>query len=334
MPELPEIVTYLETLRPRIVGAPLEKVRVRSPSLLKTWDPPVSALEGLTVTGLSRIGKRIVLELEADEAPEADRGPGADDGAEDHAGPDAPSSESADIASASLFVVIHLMITGRLRWKERGAKVARKYGHAAFDFPDGTVLLTEAGTKKRASLHVVRGREALAPFHRGGLDVLAASLDDFAAAITRENRTLKRALTDPRILDGIGNAHSDEILWRARLSPTQRTRNLSREEVARLQDAAVGELEEWTRRRLADAGGQVPEKVSAFHQAMAVHGKYATPCPRCNDPIQRIRYADNETNYCATCQTGGKLLADRALSRLLGEDWPRTLEELEELMDR
>jgi formamidopyrimidine-DNA glycosylase len=315
MPELPEIVTYLETLRPRIVGQPLEKARVRSPSLLRTWDPPVSALEGRTVIALSRIGKRIVWELEGDDGGET------------------PSSESG-VASAPLFAVFHLMVTGRLRWKERGAKVARKYGHAAFDFPDGSVLLTEAGTKKRASLHVVRGRDGLEPFHRGGLDVLAASPADFRDALTRENRTLKRALTDPRILDGIGNAHSDEILWRARLSPTQRTGNLDPEEVERLREAVVSELEEWTRRRLEDAGGEVPEKVSAFHAAMAVHGKHGEPCPRCGDPVQRIRYASNETNYCATCQTGGKLLADRALSRLLGEDWPRTLEELEELMDR
>ena len=322
MPELPEVVTYLETLAPRIVGRPLERVRVRSPSLLKTWDPPVSALEGHAVTRLSRIGKRIVWEFEGD-----------DDGSGDEPGPDA-AGLAAPSSPDPLFAVFHLMVAGRFRWKERGVKVARKYGHAAFDFPDGAVLLTEAGTKKRAQLHVVRGRAALAPFDRGGLDVLTASPDDFAAAITRENRTLKRALTDPRILDGIGGAHSDEILWRARLSPTQRTRNLSDEEVARLREAAVTELEEWTRRRLEDAAGEVPEKVTAFHPDMAVHGKYGEPCPRCGDPIQRIKYASRETNYCATCQTDGKVLADRGLSRLLGEDWPRTLEELEALMDR
>jgi formamidopyrimidine-DNA glycosylase len=308
MPELPEVVTYLETLAPRIVGEPLETLRVRSPSFLKTWDPPVSSLEGRTVTGLSRIGKRIVWELEGGNGSDGEAG--------------------------SLFAVFHLMISGRLRWKERGAKVARKYGHAAFDFPDGTVLVTEAGTKKRAQLHVVRGRESLEQFDRGGLDVLTASPDAFRDAVTRENRTLKRALTDPRILDGIGNAHSDEILWRARLSPTQRTRNLRGEEIERLRETAVGELEEWIRRRLKDAGGRVPEKVSAFHPDMAVHGKFGEPCRRCGDPVQRIRYASNETNYCATCQTGGKLLADRALSRLLGDDWPRTIEELEDRLDR
>ncbi len=304
MPELPEVVTYLETLRPRIVGQPLEKVRVRSPSLLKTYDPPVSALEGRTVTGLSRIGKRIVWEFDSHPHPQD-----------------------------SVFAVFHLMVAGRFKWRERGVNVTRKYGHAAFDFPDGAVLLTEAGTKKRAQLHVVRGRDALAQFDRGGLDPLTASPEEFAAAFTRENHTLKRALTDPRILDGIGGAHSDEILWRARLSPTQRTGNLDAGEIEALREAAVSELEEWTRRRLEDAAGEVPEKVTAFHPDMAVHGKYDQPCPRCGDPIQRIQYASRETNYCATCQTGGKVLADRGLSRLLGEDWPRTLEELEALYD-
>jgi len=304
MPELPEVVTYLETLKPRIVGQTLEQARVRSPSLLKTYDPPVSALEGRTVTGLARIGKRIVWEFEGDDG------------------------------TADLFAVFHLMVAGRFRWKERGVKVTRKYGHAAFDFPDGAVLLTEAGTQKRASLHVVAGRDALAELDPGGLDVLSASPAEFAEALTRENRTLKRALTDPRILDGIGGAHSDEILWRARLSPTQRTHNLGDGEMEAIREAAVSELEEWTRRRLEDAGGQVPDKVTAFHPDMAVHGKYGEPCPRCGDPIQRIQYASRETNYCATCQTDGKVLADRGLSRLLGEDWPRTLEELEELKRR
>lgn len=321
MPELPEVVTYIETLAPRIVGRPLESVRVRSPSLLRTYDPPAAALEGRTVTGVSRIGKRIVWEFERDEA-----GAGGETGAHDPAG-EAPASREP------LYAVFHLMVTGRFRWKERGVAVTRKYGHAAFDFPGGAVLLTEAGTKKRASLHVVRGRASLAQFDRGGLDVLTASPDDFAAALARDNHTLKRALSDPRILDGIGGAHSDEILWRARLSPTQRTANLDAGEIERLREAAVGELEEWTRRRLDDAGGEVPDKVSAFHPDMAVHGKYGEPCPRCGDPVQRIKYASNETNYCATCQTGGKVLADRGLSRLLGEDWPRTLEELEELYD-
>lgn len=324
MPELPEVLTYLETLEPRLVGERLEAIRIRSPSLLRTYEPPASALEGRRVTGLRRIGKRIVWEFEAD------------DEARLHAaspGPDAASPGPDAAAETGLFAVFHLMITGRFRWKAPGAAVPRKVGHAAFDFSGGTVLLTEAGTKKRVSLHVVRGKAGLRPFERGGLDVLEASAEAFARAITRENRTLKRALTDPRILDGIGNAHSDEILHRARLSPTQRTGNLGPEETASLYRAARSELEEWIRRRREEAAGDVPAKVSAFHPAMAVHGKYGEPCPRCGDPIQRIRYAANETNYCATCQTGGKLLADRALSRLLGDDWPRTLEELEERLD-
>jgi formamidopyrimidine-DNA glycosylase len=304
MPELPEVLTYLETLGGRIAGQPLERVRVRSPSLLRTWDPPVSALEGRTVRGLQRIGKRIVWELPGDEG------------------------------ESSLFAVFHLMITGRFRWKEPGATVPRKVGHAAFDFPDGTVLLTEVGTQKRASLYVVRGDDALEPFRRGGIDPLTTSHEAFREALTRENRTLKRALTDPRILDGIGNAHSDEILHRARLSPTQRTRNLATDEMRRLHDATREELTEWIERRRVDAGGDVPARVSAFHPDMAVHGKYGEPCPTCGSPIQRIRYAANETNYCPTCQTEGRVLADRALSKLLGEDWPRTLEELEERLGK
>lgn len=295
MPELPEVLLYLETLAPRIVGQPIERVRIRSPSLLRTYDPPVSELRGRRVEALRRLGKRVVWELE-DE----------------------------------LFAVFHLMITGRFKWREPGAAVPKKNAHGAFDFPTGTVLLTEMGTKKRASLHVVRGETALAALDPGGLDVRSSSLPEFEAALTRENRTLKRALTDPRILDGIGNAHSDEILHRARLSPTQRTHNLTAAERAELYRAIRSELEEWTDRLLREAGGKVPEKVTAFHPAMSVHGRYREPCPRCGDPIQRIRYASNETNYCATCQTGGKVLADRALSRLLGDDWPRTLEELED----
>ena len=295
MPELPEVLTYLETLDPRIVGEPLLKLRIRSPSLLRTYDPPASALQGHTVRGLRRIGKRIVWAFDHD-----------------------------------LFAVFHLMLTGRFRWKEAGAAVPRKIGHAAFDFPAGTLLLVEVGTQKRASLHVVAGEAALAAFERGGLDPLSSSPGEFAAALTRENRTLKRALTDPRILDGIGNAHSDEILHRARLSPTQRTRNLADDEIARLHHATREELEEWIARRRDDAGGRVPDRLSSTHPAMAVHGRFREPCPRCGAPIQRIRYAANETNYCPACQTGGKLLADRAISRLLGDDWPRTLEELEE----
>jgi formamidopyrimidine-DNA glycosylase len=299
MPELPEVNTYLETLAPRIVGEPVEGVRLRSPSLLRTYDPPVSALEGRRVLGLRRIGKRIVWELEGE-----------------------------------LFAVFHLMITGRFKWRDRGVAVPRRRAHGAFDFPSGTLLLTEAGTQKRASLHVVKGAESLAQFDRGGLDVLGSSREAFGEALLRENRTLKRALTDPRILDGIGNAHSDEILWRAGLSPTQRTGNLGAEEVTALYEATRSELNEWIERLREEAAGEVPEKVTAFHPAMAVHGRYGEPCPRCGDPVQRIQYAANETNYCATCQTGGKVLADRGLSRLLGDDWPRTLEELEELRER
>jgi formamidopyrimidine-DNA glycosylase len=299
MPELPEVNTYLETLAPRIVGEPVEGVRLRSPSLLRTYDPPVSALEGRRVLGLRRIGKRIVWELEGE-----------------------------------LFAVFHLMITGRFKWRDRGVAVPRRRAHGAFDFPSGTLLLTEAGTQKRASLHVVKGAGSLAQFDRGGLDVLGSSREAFGEALLRENRTLKRALTDPRILDGIGNAHSDEILWRAGLSPTQRTGNLGAEEVTALYEATRSELNEWIERLREEAAGEVPEKVTAFHPAMAVHGRYGEPCPRCGDPVQRIQYAANETNYCATCQTGGKVLADRGLSRLLGDDWPRTLEELEELRER
>ena len=295
MPELPEVLTYLETLAPRILDQPLEAARIRSPSLLRTYDPPVSALEGRRVRALRRMGKRVVWEM--DDA---------------------------------LFAVFHLMVTGRFKWRARGAAVPRKNAHAGFDFPTGTLLLTEAGTQKRASLHVVCGEAGLEPFERGGLDVLSASFEAFAQAVLRENRTLKRALTDPRILDGIGNAHSDEILHRARLSPTQRTGNLSAAELEALFRSTREELEEWIDRRREDAGGEVPEKVSAFHPAMAVHGRYREPCPRCGDPVQRIRYASNETNYCPTCQTEGRILKDRGLSRLLGDDWPRTLEDLEE----
>ena len=294
MPETPEITAYLEALEARIVGKRLERVRVASPSLLRTWDPPITAVHGRTVMGVSRIGKRIVWELEDD-----------------------------------LFLVLHLMLTGRLRWREPGAPVPKKVGHAAFDFPEGTLILTEQATKKRASLHVVRGPDSLADFDRGGIEPLDVDLGAFRDAITRENRTLKRALTDPRILSGIGNAHSDEILLAARLSPVKRTRQLTDEEVERLYHATRTNLREWTDRLRTEFAGRFPEKITAFHPAMAAHGKYGQPCPVCGTPIQRITYAENETNYCPTCQTGGKLLADRSLSRLLGEDWPRTVEELE-----
>lgn len=294
MPELPEISLYVEALKRRIVDQPLEEIRIVSPSLLRTFDPPVSALRGNTVRDIGRLGKRIVWVFEED-----------------------------------LFAVFHLMITGRFRWKARGAPVPRKLGHAAFDFPDGTLLLTEAGTKKRASLHVVRGEAALRAHDRGGVEPLEIDRAAFREALVRENRTLKRALTDPRIFSGIGNAHSDEILWEAKLSPAKRTSQLTDEEIDTLFHATRHSLAEWTERLLAEAGDDFPDKVTAFHPDMAVHGRFREPCPRCGAPIQRIVYASNETNYCAKCQTAGRLLADRAFSRLLKEDWPATLEELE-----
>lgn len=296
MPELPDVVAYIEALKPRIVGRELQRIRLASPFLLRSVDPPLGEAEGKKVLGLRRLGKRIVWELEGD-----------------------------------LFLILHLMIAGRLRWKSPGAKIPRKVGLAAFDFPSGTLLLTEAGSKKRASLHLVSGEDSLREHDRGGVEVLAASLPVFREALLRENHTLKRALTDPRLFSGIGNAYSDEILHRAGLSPVKLTRQLSEEEILRLYEAARATLKEWIERLLAETGSGFPEKVTAFHPRMAVHGRYRKPCPVCGAPVQRIVYAENETNYCARCQTGGKLLADRALSRLLREDWPRTLEDLEEI---
>ncbi len=295
MPELPEIALYLDALRPRIVNRTLEGIRIRSPSLLRTYDPPISEAAPRMVQGLRRLGKRIVWELEGD-----------------------------------LFLVLHLMITGRLHRRPPGAPIPPRRAHAAFDFAEDTFLLTEMGTRKKASLHLVRGEEGLAALDPGGIEPLDASPADFAAALRRENRTLKRALTDPRILSGIGNAHSDEILHAAGLSPVQLTRNLDDGEIERLRVATVENLVEWTERLREEVGDAFPEKITAFHPAMAVHGRYGKPCPRCGDPVQRIVYSERETNYCAGCQTGGRLLADRALSRLLREDWPRTLEEMEE----
>lgn len=299
MPELPEITAYVEAFERTIVGRPLERMRVRSPSLLRTWDPPLSTAEGRTVRGIRRIGKRVAWEMEGE-----------------------------------LFLVFHLMITGRFKWTRAGAAVPKKRAHGAFDFPNGTLLLTEQSTKKRASLHVLQGENALRGVDPGGLEVLGASLAEFSTALLRENRTLKRALTDPRILSGVGNAHSDEILLFAGLSPLQRTGNLTPDEIVRLFDVTRRSLTEWTDRLRAEVGDGFPTKITAFHPDMAAHGKYGEPCPVCASPIQRIKYADRETNYCATCQTDGKVLADRGMSRLLGDDWPRTLEELEALHAR
>lgn len=294
MPELPDIEAYLGALRPRIVGQPLEQARLGSPFLLRTVEPPLASFVGLRVEELRRLGKRIVIGFEGER-----------------------------------FMVLHLMITGRLHWKPRGTKVPGKIGLAAFDFPTGTLTLTEAGSKKRASLHLVIGEENLAAYDPGGLEVLTADLDSFRAALEAENHTLKRTLTDPRILSGIGNSYSDEILHRAKLSPFQLTRNLAPEETAMLFQACREVLTEWIERLRAETGDGFPEKVTAMHPKMAVHGRFGQPCPVCGTPVQRLVYADSEANYCPACQTGGRLLADRALSRLLKDDWPKTLDELE-----
>jgi formamidopyrimidine-DNA glycosylase len=299
VPELPDIVVYLEALEKRVLGEPLRKVRIASPSVLRTYDPPYTAPEGHSVTGLRRLGKRLVFEF-----------------------PD------------ELFLVIHLMVAGRLQWKAPGAAVPKKVGLAGLEFKDGTLILTEQGTKKRAGIWILQGEEALAAENRGGVEPLEVDLEQFSKALVEENRTLKRALTDPRIFSGIGNSFSDEILWAAKLSPVARTRQLNAREVERLHRATIEQLEHWTDVLRKQVGDEWPSKVTAFRPEMAVHGKYGQPCPRCGSPVQRIVYADNETNYCATCQTAGKVLADRSLSRLLGDDWPRTLEELEELKRR
>jgi formamidopyrimidine-DNA glycosylase len=293
MPELPDITVYIEALESRILGQTLERVRIPKPFLLRSVDPPISAAQGKRVIGIRRMGKRIVVELEDD-----------------------------------LFLVVHLMIAGRLRWVAAGGKVPGKIGLAAFDFTNGTLILTEAGSKRRASLWLARGEQSLEQFERGGLEVLDSNILDFTERLMRENHTLKRSLTDPRLLSGIGNAYSDEILHRARLSPIKHTRRLSEEEIQRLFDATRATLIEWTDRLRKESKGDFPAKVTAFREEMAVHGKYRQPCPVCGTPVQRIRYADNETNYCPRCQTEGKLLADRALSRLLKQDWPRSIDEL------
>jgi len=299
VPELPDIVAYLSALETRIVAQPLERVRLGSPFLLRTAQPPLSEVEGRIVRELRRIGKRIAMGVEGD-----------------------------------LWLVLHLMSAGRVPWKAAGAKLAGRRSLAAFDFPNGSLVLTEAGTKHRASLHLVRGEEGLRSADPGGIEVQASDLASFRAALTAENRTLKRALTDPRLLSGIGNAYSDEILHAARLSPIALTHKLQPEQWERLFAATRGTLEFWVDRLQAAAKAGFPEKVTAFREGMAVHGRYGKPCPRCGDAVLRIRYADNETNYCARCQTGGKVLADRSLSRLLGSDWPRTMEELEALKRR
>jgi formamidopyrimidine-DNA glycosylase len=295
MPELPDVEVYLERLRAHVQGQPLEKVRIASPFLLRSAVPPISAAQGKRVTGLARLGKRLIFELE-------DR----------------------------LFLVLHLMIAGRLRWREKGAAVPARLGLAAFDFPNGTLLLTEASKKRRASLHLVEGKEALAAFDRGGLEVLDCDLAAFRERLQSESHTLKRSLTDPELFSGIGNAYSDEILHRARLSPMKLTRKLDDEEIARLFEAVKSTLRLWLERLRDEVGEGFPEKVTAFREGMAVHGRYGKPCPVCQTPVQRIVYAENECNYCAVCQTEGRVLADRAMSRLLKDDWPRSLEELEE----
>jgi len=299
MPELPDIAAYITALEPRIVGQPLERVRLQSAFLLRTAQPPLTDVEGRVVRELRRIGKRIAIGVEND-----------------------------------LWLVLHLMIAGRLHWRAPEAKLAGRQTLAAFDFANGSLVLTEAGSKRRASLHIVRGEESLRSFDAGGIDVFSSNLDAFRAALTAENHTLKRALTDPRLLSGIGNAYSDEILHAAQLSPLTLTQKLQPREWERLFAATRHTLEFWINRLRAEASAAFPEKVTAFRKGMAVHGRYGEPCPRCGDKVLRIRYADKETNYCARCQTGGKVLADRSLSRLLGSDWPKTLEELEALKRR
>lgn len=296
MPELPDISAYLTALEERVLGRQLLQVRVASAFLLRTAVPPLASADGRRVVALRRIGKRIAFGLDGD-----------------------------------LWLVLHLMIAGRLHWKAAGAKLAGRNALAAFDFENGSLVLTEAGSKRRASLLVLQGEDGLRSVDPGGLDVMSSDLEAFRAAMTAENRTLKRALTDPRILSGIGNAYSDEILHAAQMSPILQTRKLSEEEWQRLHAATLSTLQLWIDRMAAEAKDGFPEKVTAFRPEMAVHGRYNLPCPRCGDPVQRIRYADNETNYCARCQTSGKVLADRSLSRLLGSDWPRTLDELEAL---
>ncbi|MCI0706735.1 MAG: formamidopyrimidine-DNA glycosylase [Ignavibacteriae bacterium] len=296
MPELPDLTIYIESLEARVVGRQLENIRLASPFLLRSVDPSLNEANGKIVRAIRRIGKRIVFELEGD-----------------------------------YYLVLHLMIAGRLQWKAHGAKVAGKIALAAFDFPNGTLTLTEAGTKKRAAMHFVKGEQALKALDRGGLEVMDSTLEQFRTALLRENHTLKRTLTDPRLFSAIGNAYSDEILHRAKLSPLRQTKQLKDNEIARLHDATKIVLNEWIERFRGQIGDGFPTKVTAFHKEMAVHGKFNQPCPVCGTKVQRIVYAENECNYCPRCQTDGKVLADRSLSRLLKDDWPRTVEELEEM---
>ena len=299
MPELPDIAAYLDALEPRVLGQPLERLRIGNPFLIRTINPGPDDLTGRRVVRLDRLGKRIVFGFDAD-----------------------------------LFAIVHLMIAGRFRWRDRGAAIPGKIGLAAFDFPTGTLLLTEAGSRRQAAMHIVAGQPAVEAFDPGGLEVLEADQDQFVARLTRHNHTLKRALTDPHIFSGIGNAYSDEILHAARLSPMKLTSGLTRDEMVRLFAATRATLTEWTTRLREEARRAFPEKVTAFRDGMAVHGRYGKPCPACGAPIQRIVYARNEANYCSRCQTGGRLLSDRALSRLLKDDWPRTLDQLEARRDR
>jgi len=294
MPELPDIVVYIEALERRVLDRTLRGVRIASPSVLRTFDPPYDAPVGLDVVGLRRVGKRIVFEFEGE-----------------------------------LFLVIHLMVAGRLRWEEPGKAVPKKVGLAALDFGDGSLILTEQGTRRRAGIWLSRGYDGVAALDRGGVEPLEITGDGFSSALKAQNRTMKRVLTDQHIFSGIGNAYSDEILWQAQMSPVKRTGQLSDDEVRVLHQAVVDSSNAWTDKLRSEANGDWPKKVTAFRNDMAVHGKFGEPCPRCGSPVQRIVYASNETNYCATCQTGGKRLADRSLSRLLKDDWPRTLEELE-----
>jgi formamidopyrimidine-DNA glycosylase len=294
LPELPDIELYLHALRPRIVGHRLDRIRLASPFLVRSFDPPIDQANGKTVVNLTRLGKRLVWELDGE-----------------------------------LFIVIHLMIAGRFRWLDAGAKIPGKVGLAAFDFDNGSLVLTEAGSQRRASLYLVRGKGEVASHDPGGLEVLTSTLEQFAAVLTRENHTLKRAMTDPHLFSGIGNAYSDEILHAAKMSPMLLTSKLTPAQIESLHAHTVGVLSKWRDDLIAEAGDKFPEKVTAFRDGMAAHGRYGKPCPTCGTPIQRIQYASNEANYCPTCQTGGKLLADRGLSRLLKDDWPKTLEELE-----